>query len=208
MATGIDALYLPDMDRVFENYDLLDSTQNYSGFADRLVEVNRDLRSSEIYVQAAFLYHQDGKDEEIAPLLNLAIDHGMANPKVLTKFQKLKHLGNSEAWKRLKFRLDSIQEKVKDISHFDLEMESMDRFWDYFERASTDSINAKKILKEFIFEGPRELRDYYVVRYSSIDNMYGQMINAAPEYYRYLKHQFNPDSMNALPGRLQLQQNL
>ncbi len=201
MATGVNALYLPDMDRVFENYDLLDSTKNYSGFADRLLEVNRDLRSSEIYVQAAFLYHQDGKDEEIAPLLNLAIDHGMANPKVLSKFQNLKSLESSESWKRLKFRLDSIHQEVKDISHFDLEMEAMIRFWDYFERALADSINAKTIIKEFIFEGPTELRDYYVVRYSSVDNMYGQMINAAPGYYRYLKNQFHPDSMNALKSQ-------
>ncbi|NAS11642.1 hypothetical protein GTQ38_06490 [Flavobacteriaceae bacterium R33] len=201
MAKGVEALYLPNMDRVFENYDLLDSTKNYSDFAEQLVEANRDLRSSEMYVQAAMLYHQAGKSDEVAPLLNLAIDQGMANPKLLSKFPNLKPSENSESWKRLKIRLDSLQQEVQELSHFDLEMESMNRFWDYFEIAVADSAKAKTAFKEFIFDGPKELRDFYVVRYSSIDNMYGQMINAAPGYYRYLKHQFSPDSMNALKAQ-------
>ncbi|MEJ2270675.1 MAG: hypothetical protein P8Y04_13030, partial [Desulfobulbaceae bacterium] len=54
------------------------------------------------------------------------------------------------------------------------------------------------IFKEFIFKGPNELRDFYVVRYINLNAMYGQMINASPEYFHYLKNQFNPDSLEAL----------
>ncbi len=198
---GVSALHLPNMDRLFENYHLLDSTKNYEAFAEKLVAANRDLQSSEMYVEAAAMYHLAGMDEEIAPLLHQAIDRGMANPKVLGKFQDLKIDRKSKVWSNLLKRLDSIQNKVQDVSHFSMEMESMSRFWDYFERAQKDSIRAKDILKEFVFEGPRELRDFYVVRYSSLDNMYGQMINAAPDYYTYLKQQFNSDSIHALKSK-------
>lgn len=195
------SLRLPDVNRLFENYEQLDSTKAYSDFAENLVEANRDLQASELYVEAAALYHQAGDDEEVIVLLNKAIDRGLANPKILAKFQGLEDPLKSRDGKRLKKRLDSIQKKLRQVSHFGLEMESMHQFWDYFERAKRDTAHAKAIFKEFIFDGPRELRDFYVVRYNSLDNMYGQMINAAPNYYSYLRRQFNPDSLNALKSK-------
>ena len=197
----VEELHLPDFNVLFQDYDQLDSTRAYASFADKLIEANRDLKSSEIYIEAASLYHQAGKDDEIASLLHKAIDNGMANPKILSKFQNLKLDKDIQEVKDLNRRLDSIQEKLKDVSHFSMEMESMNRFWEYFERAKKDTANAKSIFKRFIFEGPRELRDFYVVRYNNLDNMYGQMINGAPNYYSYLKEQFNPDSLNALKSK-------
>ena len=194
-------LYLPDVDALFENYEELDSTKAYGAFAERVVEANRDLQSSQMFVEAASLYHQAGEIDEAIELLHKAIDCGMANPNIISKFDGLEQKLNTSEGKQLKKRLDSIQQKLKDVSHFSLEMESMDYFWDYFERARNDTANAKLIFKEFIFEGPRELRDFYVVRYETVDNMYGQMINAAPDYYEYLKGQFNPDSLIALKSK-------
>lgn len=194
-------LYLPNVDLLFENYEALDSTRAYGDFAERVVAANRDLQSPQMFVEAASLYHQAGEIDEVIELLHRAIDGGMANPNIISKFDGLdKKLISSEA-KRLKMRLDSIELKLKDVSHFSLEMESMEQFWDYFDRARKDSANAKAIFKEFIFEGPRELRDFYVVRYANVDNMYGQMINAAPDYYEYLKGQFDPDSLLALKSK-------
>ena len=194
-------LHLPDINALFENYDQLDSTQNYVEFAQRIVDANMDLQSSQIYVEAASLYHEAGETDKVIELLNKAIDAGMANPKILSKYIGLEETLESEEGKRLKQRLDSIQKKLRDISHFSLEMESMNQFWKYFEKARKDTANAKTFFKEFIFEGPRELRDFYVVRYESVDNMYAQMINAAPKYYEYLKLQFNPDSLIALKSK-------
>ncbi len=194
-------LLLPDVNELFENYEQVDSTKSYDDFAEKLVEANRDLQASEMYVEAASLYHLAGEDDEVITLLHKAINRGMANPKILSKFPGFStNLQNSEG-KRLKKRLDSIQEKLKDISHFSLEMGAMNQFWDYFERAKRDTTQAKAIFKDFIFDGPREIRDFYVVRYNNLDNMYGQMINAAPNYYTYLKEQFSPDSLNALKSR-------
>ncbi|MEX0291408.1 MAG: hypothetical protein AB3N14_20055, partial [Flavobacteriaceae bacterium] len=198
---AIEDLFLPDLNVLFDGYEKLDSTKAYSHFADKLIDANQDLRSSEIYIEAASLYHQSGEDNMVPGLLNKAIDNGMANPKILLKFQNLTLDQDSEEVKRLYKRLDSIQEKLRKVSHFSMEMESMTQFWDYFERAKEDTANAKDIFKEFIFKGPRELRDFYVVRYNNLDNMYGQMINGAPNYYTYLKQQFSPDSLNALKNK-------
>lgn len=198
---AVEDLYLPDLNKLFEGYEQLDSTEAYADFADKLIEANRDLQSSEIFIEAASLLHQAGDDDRVAQLVNLAIDNGMANPKILSKFQNLSLDRDSEEVKRLDRRLDSIQKKLQDVSHFSMEMESMNQFWEYFERAKGDTANARAILKEFVFKGPMELRDFYAVRYNNIDNMYGQMINGSPNYYSYLKNQFKPDSLTALKSK-------
>ena len=198
---AVEDFFLPDLNILFDGYEKLDSTRAYAQFADKIIEANQDLQSSEIYIEAASLYHQQGQDHKVAGLINKAIDNGMANPKILSKFENLELDQNSEEVKRLNKRLDSIHVKLQKVSHFSLEMDSMTQFWEYFERAKEDTANAKDIFKEFIFNGPRELRDFYVVRYNNLDNMYGQMINGAPNYYTYLKKQFSPDSLNALKNK-------
>ena len=79
---GITDKHLPDLNVLFQGYDQLDSTRAYTQFAEKLLAANKDLRSSEIFIEAASLFHQAGKDEKVAELLNTAIDNGMANPKI------------------------------------------------------------------------------------------------------------------------------
>lgn len=196
-----EALGLPDMNAVFEAYESTDSLESYAEFADELMEANTTLRSSELYVEAALLYHRAGQDNMAIDVLHSAIDRGMANPKILSKFPGLKHDPGSESWQLLETRLDSIRLRLQDISHFTIETESMTRFWNYFNRALKDSAHAKAILRDFVLQGPRELRDYYVVRYLNLENMYGQMINASPDYYSYLEKQFSPDSLAAMQNK-------
>jgi len=191
-------LFLPDLNLLYEDYEQLDSTRAYKAFANKLVNANRDLNSSELYVEAASLYAQAGQSDSVAILLHKAIDNGMANPKIISKLHGLDKNKDTPLWQSLQKRLDSIQLQLKDVSNFSMEMGSMTLFWSYFDRAVKDTANAKAIFKEFIFKGPKELRDFYAVRYLNLNNMYGQMINASPDYYHYLKYQFNPDSINSL----------
>lgn len=196
----ISSLYLPDINLLYEDYEQLDSSGAYNSFANTLVNANRDLNSSELYVEAASLYAQTGQLDSAAILLHKAIDNGMANPKIITKIHGLRN-SDSPLWQKLQRRLDSINLELQDVSHYSMEIASMNQFWDYFERAAKDTSSAKDIFKEFIFEGPKELRDFYVVRYINLNTMYGQMINASPEYFHYLKNQFNPDSIEALKSK-------
>ena len=198
---GINGLYLPDINRLYENYAQLDSAGAYNSFANTLVNANRDLNSSELYVEAASLYIQAGQSDSVAILLHRAIDNGMANPKIISKLHGLRDYPDSPLWQELQRRLDSINSELQDVSHYSMEIGSMNQFWDYFERAANDTSNAKDIFKEFIFKGPKELRDFYVVRYINLNAMYGQMINASPEYFHYLKNQFKPDSLEALKSK-------
>ena len=196
-AVDVQSLFLPDLNSLFENYDRVERNKQYSAFAYKLVKANRDLKSSELYLEAASLYHQGGKIDSVVSLLHKAIDKGMANPAILKKFPGLKQ-HNSVLFNKLSERLDSISNKLKEISHFTLEMEAMNSFWPYFEKARNNPKVAKQFFKQYILEGPQEIRDYYSVRYYSVENMYGQMINASPKYYSYLKKQFNRDSTLAL----------
>ena len=193
----VHSLFLPDLNSLFENYDRVERNKQYSAFANELVHANRDLKSSELYLEAASLYYQGGTTDSVVPLLHKAIDEGMANPAILKKFPGIRQ-HNSELLTKLSERLDSISYKLKEIPHFTLEMEAMNSFWPYFEKARNNPKKAKQFFKEYIFKGPQEIRDYYAVRYYSLENMYGQMINASPKYYGYLKEQFNSDSTLAL----------
>ena len=198
---ALNRLYLPDLNQLYEDYEQLDSTGAYNTFAYKLVNANRDLNSSELYVEAASLYAQAGQSDSVAILLHKAIDNGMANPKIISKLHGVQHYKDTLLWQDLQIRLDSIRLQLQDVSHYSLEIGSMTLFWGYFERATKDTANAKDIFKEFIFKGPRELRDFYVVRYINLNNMYGQMINASPDYFHYLKNQFNADSINSLKSK-------
>ena len=198
----VDALYLPDLHLLYPDYEALDSTMAYSKLADKLVHENRDLQSPQMYVEAALLYDKGSNTDSIAEILHLAIDRGMANPLILQKFSFGANLPETEQWQSLQKRLDSIQLELKNVSHFSIEMDAMNEFWEYFERAKKDTSKAKEVLKEFIFRGPLEIRDFYFVRYENPSTMYGQMINGTPAYYDHLKTHLNADSLLILNQKI------
>ena len=190
--------HLPDMVRLFEMGENDRSPETLKAFGDTLITANRDLKASQLYIEAATQYHKSGDGTKMIKALNLAIDQGMANPKVLDRFTGHESaLATPEGQKLLK-RLDSIQKQLAEVSHYDLEMRSMEQFWPYFERAIADTSKARVELKKFLFEGPPEIRDFYSVRYANLDMMFGQMINASPDYYQHLKSQVRPDSLQAV----------
>lgn len=200
-ANAVEHLYLPDMNLLFEDYELADSTKAYSDYGYRIAQANRDLQSSELFLEAASLYQMAGRTDSVAVLIHRAIDAGMANPNILDRIIGNQPLPKEPQWILLSKRLDSIREQLRSISNFELEMDAMEEFWPYLQRALEDTIRARSVFKEYIFQGPRELRDFYAVRYYSTDAMYGQMVNAAPDYYSYLRGRFRADSLQALKSK-------
>ncbi|MCX2720257.1 hypothetical protein [Lentiprolixibacter aurantiacus] len=190
--------HLPDIVDLFAIEESKKSPEAYRAFGDTLMSANRDLEASQLYVEAATQYHKAGAGTEMVNALHLAIDKGMANPKIMDQFSGHVKALASEEGNRLFKRLDSIQEQLEQVSHYHLEMRSMEQFWPYFERALADTSKARQELKKYLFEGPPEIRDFYLVRYGNLDMMYGQMINASPDYYLHLKSQVRPDSLLAV----------
>ncbi len=197
----VSALYLPDLNELDSDYASVDSTKRYGELAQKLHRLNRDLKASQMYIDAAWFFHRAGESDSVAKMLHLALDRGMSNPKILQKLSMGDQIPETVAWKNLQKRLDSVQNELENVEHFSVEMGAMIQFWDYFERARQDSTQARKVFKEFIFEGPLEIRDFYVARYSNPSNMYGQMINGTPGYYEYLKNYLKPDSLTMLNKR-------
>ncbi len=191
---------LPDLNIVFEDYEQLENRGKYDLLARKIYEANSDLQSSELYVEGASLFLQADNKDSAVYLLHRAIDMGMANPGILGKLPGLEGM-ETEEFSRLESRLDSLGKVLSNIDNFSVETRAMDRFWAYFEKALAEKDSARNYLKAFILEGPPEIRDYYAIRYYNTENMYGQMINGAPEYYTYLRARMNPDSLSALRGK-------
>jgi hypothetical protein len=192
----VSEMRLPNMEDLFNFYGEKQASGAFKVLADSLIEANKDLQSSELFVQAAYVYWEGGLMDSAAAMLHKAIDNGMSNPRILDKFPNPAGPLEGMHWDVLQDRLDSIDRELKELSHFELRTEAMDVFWPYLNRSLEDTSQARAALKTFVLKGPQEVRDFYVVRYGSIDQMYGQMINAAPEYYKNLQGQFSPDSVN------------
>ncbi|MBT8322206.1 MAG: DUF2268 domain-containing protein [Eudoraea sp.] len=192
-------LHLPDIIALFELSEKQElSKKEFKFLGDTLIAANQDLQAAQLYVEAASFYHQAGTSKKTVAALHQAIEKGMANPKILGRFPGIEESLEFPEGQRLKQRLDSIKQQLEQVSHYKLEMRAMDHFWPYFDSALKDTSKAREELKKFLLQGPPEIRDFYVVRYGNLDLMYGQMINATPDYYRYLKTHIHPDSLQAL----------
>ena len=189
--------YLPDLNILFEDYEKMERNERYDEIAREIVEANIDLKSSELYMEAASLYQLADKLDSTVLLIHKAIDHGMANPTILKQYPGLIELKTKEM-RHLKKRLDSLEKKLHNISNFTLEMRAMDKFWPYFEEAKANPDSAKQYLKDYVLLGPPEIRDYYAIRYYNLENMFGQMINGSPKYYTYLKEYLKKQSVEEL----------
>ncbi|MBT8223625.1 MAG: DUF2268 domain-containing protein [Eudoraea sp.] len=195
----IGDLHLPDIVALFELSEKQElSKKEFKFLGDTLIAANQDLQAAQLYVEAASFYHQAGTSKKTVAALHQAIEKGMANPKILGRFPGIEESLEFPEGQRLKQRLDSIKQQLEQVSHYKLEMRAMDHFWPYFDSALNDTSKAREELKKFLLQGPPEIRDFYVVRYGNLDLMYGQMINATPDYYRYLKTHIHPDSLQAL----------
>jgi len=193
----VEALYLPDLDNLFQDYEQMERRKDFDSFARKIVRANRDLQSSELYIEAASLYYQAGLQDSALIFIHKAIDHGMSNPVILKKFKGLDER-TGPLFNQLAIRLDSLGRELKDISHFELVAASMTAFWPFFDKALSDKPNATRYLKEYILNGPPEIRDYFAIRYYNPENMYGQMINGSPKYYAYLKKHFDSENLQGL----------
>ena len=78
-----------------------EASGEYATVARQLFEANRSLQSSELYLYAALYYAKADNPDSSALALSLALDNGLANPQVLSKYNDLEVAQQSEHWKKV-----------------------------------------------------------------------------------------------------------
>ncbi|MEM6687024.1 MAG: hypothetical protein AAF617_14680, partial [Bacteroidota bacterium] len=155
-------------------------------------------QSSELFVYAAWQFGEANKIDSSLIAVQHAIKFGLNSPYILKKAGIEEKTKNSPLRKEIDQLLEKIKAKNASVENFEVVTEPINRFWQYFDQAITDSINGKKYLSEFICDGSNALKDYYHIRYENVDNMYRVMIQKNPEYYRYLKDFFTSGRLESV----------
>lgn len=161
-------------------------------------------QSSELFVYAAWQYGEANRIDSALIAVQHAIKFGLSSPYILEKVGIAGRTKNSPLHKEIKQQLAAIKAKNASIENFEVVTAPINRFWNYFDKAVIDTIQAKQYLSEFICEGSYALKDYYHIRYENVDNMYRVMIQKNSDYYRYLKGFFTSDKLDKISKECKL----
>lgn len=175
--------------------DSLRSVGEHSKAAQLYFKTGEKNQSSELFVYSAWQFGESNHIDSALIAIKQAIRFGMSSPYILDKVG-IEGKGKD---KILRVEVDQLLNEIKlknaSVDNFEVVTTPIDRFWDYFDRATKDSVHAKQHLSEFICEGSYALKDYYHIRYENVDNMYHVMIERNSEYFSYLKTYFNSEKL-------------
>lgn len=175
----------PDLDAIGRTCDGFRKNQEYAEAAQLYFATAERLQSSELYVYAAWQFGLANNEIAALQAINRSIDRGMCNPYILKSYQLEKVGIGSPLRKEVDRRLDSIQQSLKKISHFDMVTTPLTEFWPYFNQARHDKPNAATYFETYIKKGSTAIKDYYHIRYENTRNMVQQMIEKTPDHYVY-----------------------
>ena len=178
----------PDLNAIWEHWDSIDANGLHAQLAHELYERNVNLRSSEMYTTAAWLFGQANMGDSALICIDQAIACGMVNPNILIK-HGLDDFGKGTSIRnQINHQLDSITLELSELDHFEIDTQPIQSFWSYFNQALADTLNARNYFKQYIMSGSPAVKDYYMIRYGNLDNMYQQMIITSPSHYTYTKN--------------------
>ena len=178
------------MRRLYDLLESLDAAGEYQTIAHRLFRANQTLRSSELYLYAGLYYSKANLPDSAATALLLALDNGMANPKILSLHQELAIVKQSGRWNEINTKLSELQQRLSQLDRFEIDLSPMTSFGKYFRAAQQDTLRARALLQEYIVSGSPAVRDYYTIRYHSVEDMYRQMIRNHPTLYEQTQQVF------------------
>ena len=188
--TAPDTVALPDINHVYGLLEAAEASGEYATVAHQLFKANRSLQSSEFYLYAALYYAKANNPDSSALALSLALDNGLANPQVLSKYNDLEVTRQSGHWKEIDRKIQQLSQQLKKIDRFEIDTRSLDHFWLYFDKALEDTTQARELLKEYVLSGSPAIRDFYTIRYTNVDNMAQTMIQEIPEHYQLTREVF------------------
>ena len=189
---------LPSLDSLWKDAYSSTSADKYARLAPDFFIASKRLHASELAVFAARYYAKAGKGDSASIALNEALNYGMTNPKVISKYVELEVIKQAPEWKRINRRLISLEDQLSQISNFEVSTDPLDSFWPYFREALNDTTHAKNILAEYISSGSEAIKDYYAIRYFSPNNMYEQMIRETPNHYIHTQKVLDTDKLDSM----------
>lgn len=189
---------LPDLDAIGSKCDSLRSANANKEAAEIYFETGQILKSSELFVYAGWQFAEAKLIDSALIAIDHSIDFGMSNPNILNKYEIGPVNETSLLGKKVIQRLDSIKQVQSKIENFELISEPLDSFWPYFDKALTDTANAKQYLAEYVLNGSYATKDYYHKRYENIHAMYNQMILRTPNHYKYTRQFLSKAKIDSL----------
>jgi hypothetical protein len=191
----------PDLAEIVSKCDSLQALGLYQDAARLYFYCNKGFESPQIYICAAELYAVAYIQDSALISVDLAINHGMSNPKILSKLGMENFGLNTALRSKIDQKLDSIARKISQLDNFEIITDPIESFWPYFNAAIADTANAKSYLSDFILNGSAAVKDYYLIRYRNTDKMYRQMILKTPDLYRYTEGALIDDHLDSITGK-------
>ena len=189
---------LPDIGK------LLDSVAVHVGNGDlpRALEIlttgNADLRSSELYCYGSFFACKGNFPDMAVDFLNKAIDAGMNNPNILGKDPVLDTVRNSKDWPQVRDRLARIKIDLQKPKNFDVDFSTMAEFWNAYDKATADSLEAKTIFENYILDGSDAIRDFYTISYKNVDAIVSETLYGSKNTYVSVKDAITANSLKTI----------
>lgn len=178
---------LPDLDAIGSKCDSLRTVGANREAAKVYFETGQILKSSELFVYAAWQFRKAKLPDSALIAIDRSIDFGMSNPNILMEYELDQVNKTSLVGEKVIQRLDSIKQVQNRIENFELVSEPLDSFWSYYDKALMDTANAKHYLKQYVLNGSNATKDYYHKRYENVDKMFDQMIRRTPKHYEYAR---------------------
>ena len=185
--TPAKAQPLPDLTNPFAGLSNNSVPRDYAALAGELFAANHELRASELYLYSALLYCRGNKPDSAGTAMLAAIANGMANPNILDKDPALVKIKYSKHWLEIETQLRQIEAKQSKPGNFQVVTGSLPSFFAVHDRILEDQDSTCDAFNRFILDGSNAIRDFYVLRYKSVDHMCDVMVEGEPQHYNYLQ---------------------
>lgn len=193
----LSAQHLPDIIQLYPQIESLTNEGKYEELAALLRHENRDFNAPYIYYEEAKLWGQLGQQDKAADALLLAIKYGMTDPKIIDA-DELAGLSSAPKWPKVQKEIKKLQKELSNPNNFEVSAQEAIDFLTALKKAKSDTANARQYFTEMILNGSAAMKEYYIIRYSSVDNIVNTTLKDYPRYYDYLLKRLQPKSLTVV----------
>lgn len=193
----LSAQYLPDIVQLYTTFEKFSGEGKYLELAELLRKENRDFRAPYIFFEEAKLWGELGQPDKAADALLLAIQYGMTDPKILDA-GALSQLSKAKKWPKIKKEVQKLKKELSNPNNFEVSTREANDFLNALKKAKADTARAHQYFTEMILNGSAAMKEYYIIRYGSVDNIVSTTLENYPQYYDYLLERLQPESLTSV----------